>query len=67
MGSDLRPYSIWRHAKGAFYTVLAIAGHTETGEEVVVYLDRFGKVWVRPIDLFLERFTPAEGADLHDA
>lgn len=50
------PYSVWRHVKGPFYTVLATANDAETGALVVVYLDALGKVWVRPLERFLERF-----------
>jgi len=58
----LLPYTVWRHTKGARYTVLATAGHTETGEHLVVYVDGFGKVWARPLTMFLQRFTPADAA-----
>ena len=40
----------YRHFKGNEYEVIAIAKHSETLEEMVVYKDlkNDGKVWVRP-------------------
>ena len=40
----------YRHFKGNEYEVVAIAKHSETLEEMVVYKDlkNEGKVWVRP-------------------
>lgn len=49
--------SHYEHYKtpGFYYKILAIARHTETNEELVVYqaLDKNGSVWVRPISMFL--------------
>lgn len=44
----------YRHFKGNDYKVLALAEHTETGEECVVYQDLYGegKIYVRPLDMF---------------
>lgn len=41
----------YRHFKGTIYKVIALARHTETDEELVIYNDDF-KVWARPIDMF---------------
>lgn len=43
-----------RHFKGNDYKVLALAEHTETGEECVVYQALYGegKIYVRPLDMF---------------
>lgn len=48
---------IVRHFKGNIYLILDVAEHTETGERVVVYKALYGegKVWVRPIDMFLDK------------
>jgi len=45
----------YRHFKGAEYEVLGIATHSETGEELVVYRALYGegKLWVRPVELFV--------------
>lgn len=37
------------------YTVLLIGKHSETQELMVVY-QRFDEIWVRPLDLFREKF-----------
>jgi ribosomal protein S18 acetylase RimI-like enzyme len=51
----------YQHYKGGSYTVLGIAHHSETHEELVVYRaeydsERFGNraLWVRPKTMFLE-------------
>ena len=41
---------IYKHFKGKFYKVIAIAEHTETSEKFVVQ-DR--KVYIRPYDMFV--------------
>ena len=44
----------YRHFKGNDYKVLALAEHTETGEECVVYQALYGEgtIYVRPLDMF---------------
>ena len=46
----------YRHFKGKEYEVLAVAKHSETLEEMVVYRALYGAcdVWVRPLAMFLE-------------
>ena len=46
----------YRHFKGNEYEVIAIAKHSETLEEMVVYKDlkNDGKVWVRPAVMWNE-------------
>ena len=45
-----------RHYKGNEYTVLGLARHSETLEELVVYRQEYGEhgLWVRPKQMFLE-------------
>ena len=47
---------IYQHFKGGRYEVIAIAKHSETLEEMVVYRALYGAgdVWVRPLCMFLE-------------
>jgi hypothetical protein len=46
----------YRHYKGHEYTVLGVARHSETLEELVVYRQEYGDhgLWVRPAAMFLE-------------
>jgi hypothetical protein len=48
--------SEYEHYKGHRYKILAIARHSETLEEMVVYQALYGEfgVWVRPLTMFLE-------------
>jgi hypothetical protein len=47
---------MYEHYKGFRYKVLAIARHSETLEELVVYQALYEEegVWVRPLTMFLE-------------
>lgn len=44
----------YRHFKGNIIEVIEVATHTETLEEMVVYQHN-GKVWVRPMTMFLSQ------------
>ncbi len=46
----------YRHYKGNEYTVVGVARHSETEEELVVYRKEYGDhgLWVRPKEMFLE-------------
>ena len=46
----------YRHYKGNEYTVIGVARHSETEEELVVYRQDYGDhgLWVRPEAMFLE-------------
>jgi hypothetical protein len=48
-----------RRYKGGEYTVLGIARHSESPEEMVVYRQEYGDhgLWVRPKAMFLEAVT----------
>lgn len=52
---SLRP-GIYRHYKGNEYHVIAVARHSETGEECVIYRALYGErgLWVRPLAMFTE-------------
>jgi len=47
----------YRHYKGNDYTVIGMARHSETLEEMVVYRQEYGErgLWVRPKAMFAER------------
>ena len=69
--AEIRP-GRYRHYKGNEYTVLGVARHSETLEELVVYRQEYGdrSLWVRPAAMFAEtvivdgkpvpRFTPCD-------
>lgn len=46
----------YRHFKGAEYEVQGVATHSETGEQLVVYVPQYGErgLWVRPASMFVE-------------
>jgi hypothetical protein len=46
----------YRHYKGNEYTVIGVARHSETEEQLVVYRQEYGEhgLWVRPKAMFLE-------------
>ncbi len=52
---DVKP-GRYRHFKGQEYTVLGVARHSETEEELVVYRQEYGErgLWVRPKSMFLQ-------------
>lgn len=49
----------YRHFKGQEYEVIAIAKHSETLEEMVVYKALYGAgdVWVRPVSMWEDVVT----------
>ncbi len=54
---QIQLHRIYRHFKGDHYLVEALAHDSETGAEVVVYRKLYGDggLWVRPLDMFLEK------------
>lgn len=49
---------VYQHYKGNKYLVLALAKHSETLQEMVVYVSLYdnpeSQVWVRPAEMFFE-------------
>lgn len=52
---ELKINGIYRHFKGDYYLVVDIASDSETKGLMVVYRQLYGegKLWVRPLDMFL--------------
>lgn len=53
---DTIPPGRYRHYKGREYTVIGVARHSGTEEEMVVYRQEYGDqgLWVRPKAMFTE-------------
>jgi hypothetical protein len=52
--------------KGNEYEIVALAKHSETLEELVVYKALYGEgqVWVRPLEMFLDVKTLEDGTHI---
>ena len=52
-----RQDEIWRHFKNKLYKIIAIAQHTETDEQLVVYHAMYGNngIYARPLDMFMSK------------
>jgi hypothetical protein len=69
---ELRQFcmGVYRHYKGNYYAVLGLARHSETGEQLVVYIplyhiaDNDGVFMaVRPLSMFMEDVTIGDGGE----
>ena len=53
---DVLTGGVYRHYKGNKYVVIAVATHSETMEQMIVYKALYGDgdVWVRPASMWSE-------------
>ena len=56
MKQTVIPLGVYRHFKGNLYEAIAIAKHSETLEDMVVYRALYGEreLWVRPASMWDE-------------
>lgn len=52
----------YEHYKHKRYEVIGLAHHTETMEEMVVYLDENLVLWIRPVKMFCEEVILPNGS-----
>ena len=56
--SQIKPGEVYKHYKGNFYYVLAVCKHSESLEDLVVYVSLYknpeSQVWIRPQKMFEE-------------
>ena len=63
---DLKIKGIYKHFKGDYYLVEDVAIHSETEEKYVVYRQLYGtgKLYIRPMEMFLSKVDKEKYPDV---
>ncbi len=57
----------YRHFKGTIVSVIALAKHSETLEDMVIYVHELdGQVWARPLELFTSKVDKEKYPDVKE-
>jgi cyclomaltodextrinase / maltogenic alpha-amylase / neopullulanase len=61
-----QPNEKYKHFKGNEYEIVALAKHSETLEDIVVYKALYGEgqIWVRPLAMFLDMKVQEDGTQV---
>lgn len=66
MKREIKLKQVYKHFKGKLYLVEDVAFDSETEEEMVVYRALYGdgKLWVRPLSMFLSEVDHKKYSDV---
>lgn len=64
---EIKINGIYRHFKGDHYLVVDVANDSETKSKFVVYRQLYGegKLWIRPLDMFLSEVDREKYPDVN--
>lgn len=67
MREEPKEYQVYRHFKGDYYQVIAVATHSETEEKLVIYRNLFSgdRVCARPLEMFMSEVDHEKYPDVN--